>query len=706
MDKTSANRRLAAAVCAGLILLAAAVYWPVVGYGFVGYDDPAMVQENPLVANGLSPDMVLASFTGFNAGFWLPLTLVSLALDVDLYGMNPGGFHLTNLVLFAANAVLFFLALYFLTGSLWASAAAAALFALHPLRVESVAWITERKDVLSGLFWFAALAVYARYARTRSAAAYAGVTVLFALSFTAKPVAVTLPLVLLVLDYWPLGRFGAHADPAAREPFRKLVWEKTPLLALSAAGALATLWAQASCGALTSLGVLTPAERAANAVYAYGASLARFVWPVDLAVVYPHPQYGLTAWPVLASGALLIAATAAFVLLRNRAPFLLAGWLIYLGTLFPMTGVVQSGAQAYADRFTYLPHTGIVLMLAWGGVWLMREKALSRSLTMGGAALVLAAFFTLSSVQVRYWKDSATLFSHALSATKDNWMAHHLLGAALATELDRPAEGILHLKRALELNPSFADAWINLGNAHARAGQYQEAAYAFERALALEPDSTEGHAGLGGALAALGDPEAALAQYKEALQIDPVFAPARNNLGALYMDMGRVDEAVRQYELALSANPFLASAHVNLAMALKTRGRHEEAAGHFQQALAIDPDCARAENGLGILLVEMGSVEDALGHLKRAVEIDPDYKDARFNLGVVLLGAGKPQEALPHLEAAAALCPDDPGAWAAWADALMQAGRPQEAKARVQRALELSPGHPWAAGLARRLKES
>ncbi len=689
-----------------LAALVAAIYFPVHGYGFTEYDDPDTVLENPAVVHGLSAQGVREAVFGTHVGFWLPATFLSLALDRELFGMDPGGFHLTNVALHAACGVAFFWALVRLTGTFWPALAAALLFAVHPLRVESVAWITERKDVLSGLFWFLALLAYTRFVRTRKALDYLAVAACFALGLMAKPMVITLPFVLLILDFWPLRRFGSHADPAGQERPGRLVLEKVPLFFLCAGAAWITLKAQAQSGALTSVSVLGISDRLSTALYAYGMSLSKFAWPANLALVYPYPEYSLASAPVLLSALVLILVTAAAILARKKAPYILAGWLIFLGTLFPVSGVAQSGVQAYADRFTYLPHTGLAIMTAFGGAAMAGRRAGRRLLAAGVLLLCVAGLASASAVYLRYWKDSLILFARTLAVTRDNWLAENLMGAALI-ERERYGEAEGHLRRSVAIHPGFAHSRVNLANALAQTAKEEEAFEEYERALALSPGLADAETGLANLHAQKGNLAEAERLYRKALESRPDLAAAHNNLATLLVRTGDLEGAVRHYQAALDLNPFLASAHYNLGLVCKRMARYQEAFFHFLRAVEIRPGHAQALNAAGTLLAETGKTGPALEYLRKSVAADPESFDARFNLGIFLLREGGFEEALPHLEKAASLGPANPDAWSAWGSVLLSLGRNQEAAERFREALRLSPGHEKArAGLAQALEGS
>lgn len=469
-----------AAIAVGLAALVTWVYLPVRGFEFVNYDDPSYVADNPIVRAGLTWHGLAWAFTTFLTGNWHPLTWLSHMLDVDLFGVDPGSHHLVNLALHAANSALLFLVLLRATAQRWRSALAAALFAVHPLHVESVAWISERKDLLSALFGLLAILAYVGYARRPSLGRYAAVAALLASSLACKPMLVTLPVALLLLDWWPLRR---------RAPLTALVREKVPLLLLVAASSAVTFLAQRSGGAVWTLEGLAIPARLANAVLSYGGYLAKAVWPTSLAVVYPHPALtpaGLPAARVALSAAVLVAVSLLVAWQRSARPFLACGWLWYLLTLVPVIGLVQVGPQGMADRYTYLPLVGIFVACVWAlpdavGTPLRRYAVALAALAAVGSAAIAAR------VQTRYWRDSLTLFSRALAVTQDNQTALRNLGVAYV-ERGQYERGIAALRASLRLMPGDALAWMDLGIALATVGDNAAAGQAFREAVQLRPD--------------------------------------------------------------------------------------------------------------------------------------------------------------------------------------------------------------------------
>ncbi len=569
-----------ASIVVSALLLAAVffVFGQTVHHGFLHFDDPTYVSENPELTEGSTIDKIAWAFTTDCAGNWHPLTWLSHLSDCSIYGVeNAGGHHLTNVLLHAASAIVLFLALRRMTGDFWPAALAAALFAIHPLRVESVAWVAERKDVLSGLFFMLTLWFYAGYAsRPFSLARYLAVVASLALGLLAKPTLVTLPLVLLLLDYWPLGRLQSRqpAEICAGTPGgRRLIVEKIPLFVLAAGSCIVTFLVQRA-GVEAFVDAALP-WRIGNAVVAYVAYLIQFFCPINLAIMYPHPGEDLPLWKIAAAAIALIAISAGVVKLRRRSPYLVTGWLWYLGMLVPMIGLVQVGWQSRADRYTYLPQIGVCIMVAWGVHQAAVSRVAQRWATVGALA-ALAILTGLAYRQTALWRSDETLWKHAIACTENNYVAH------------------LHIAMAMTVQERFPEA----------IEHYQAA----DR----------------------------LAQNKTAKCYAANAVTIATKLGFLYSKMGRLDEAVAQYERALKAEPKNARVHVNLAAVLKNQGRFDDAISHCKIALDIDPKDAMAHNNLGASLEAQGKLFAAMSHYEQAVELRPDFADARGNLAAIM----------------------------------------------------------------------
>jgi len=574
------ERTRATVIGLALAALTCAVYLPVLSHAFVAYDDPEYLTANPVVPAGLTWSGVQWAFTTFHAANWHPVTWLSHLLDVELFGAGPAGPHAVNLLLHVANALLLFHLLRRLTGTLGRSACVAALFALHPLHVESVAWAAERKDVLSACFFFLTLIAYNAYVTSRRASVlqtptsstaepasarqtpYLGATawylaalLLFALGLMSKPMLVTLPFVLLLLDYWPLLR-APHAA------LRALLVEKIPFFALSVVSCLVTMSAQAQGGALRPLAGLSFFERLANVPVAYARYLAKTLWPDDLAFFYPHPG----RWSVVVVGAAtigLVTLTVAAFRAARRLPFIATGWLWFCGMLVPVIGLVQAGGQSIADRYTYLPLVGLFIALVWGATEVARRWSLRPAWLAAAATLTLLACAARTARQIPHWRDSEALFRHALAVTEKNHVAHNNLGGVLLDRGETDA-AVAHFRAALAIDPRFADAANNLGHALLQQGRLAEAVDHLQAALAHAPDDTDLLINLGKARLQEGRVADAIALFSRVLEFVPRHAKAHNNLGCAFAQSGRFDAAISHFEQALAAEPGYVNAQLNL----------------------------------------------------------------------------------------------------------------------------------------------
>jgi tetratricopeptide (TPR) repeat protein len=619
-EKTRPARRyLDAWIYALLFIATVQVYAQTARFDFVNFDDPDYVTANAHVRGGFTAQNVAWAFTSGDAANWFPLTRLSHMLDYRLFGMSGGWHHLTNVLLHSLAVLLLFAFLNRATGRRWLSAWVALLFALHPLHVESVAWVAERKDVLSSFFAMLALWSYVRWVEQPSRYRYGMVALAFALGLMAKPMVVTLPLVFLLVDVWPLGR-----GPRWRE--------KIPFFAMSAASAAVTWWAQAASGAVRTSGQFPLLLRMENAAVSCVVYLFKWFWPSRLAVFYPYPAE-IPAWQA-AAAVIAIAAVSvmAWRSIRNR-PYLAVGWFWFLIMLAPVIGLVQVGAQARADRYTYMPTIGISIMLAWGAAEMLTRVPRAKPVVVALAAAAGVAAAAVSWVQIGYWQDSRSLFQRAVDVTESNYLAHHSLGVALAESPDTLNQAV---------------------------GQYQTA-------LKIQPDYVRAHTDLGSAFAKQGRLSDAMAEYRAALAIDPDLAIPHNNLGNVYVQLGMSSEAVSEYGAALRLDPEYADARKNLAeaeytlgLALAKAGRTFEAVAHLEAALRARADYPEAHNNLGVVLSQDPSrAQDAIGHFQAALRIDPNYADAHVNLGLALSQLpGHIPEAIAQLEAAERIQPD------------------------------------------------
>ena len=664
------DRWLVAGVCIFLAVITFAVFGQTLRYEFVNYDDNSQVYDNSAVKSGLTLKSISWAFKFNQWDYWHPLDFLSHMLDCQLYGLAPAGHHLTNVLLHAIVAILLLLVLRQMTGALWRSAFVAAVFAVHPLRVESVAWVSERKDMLQGVFFMLTIGAYVRYVRhSWSLARYLAVVLLFALGLMSKPTLMTLPFVLLLLDYWPLKRFVPSATPDGVSGTRSAGWrsyrpvvvrmlvEKLPLFMLSAAACVQT----AIVGSNTlfegnkSLPLML---RISNAMVSYVAYMGQMVWPVKLAVLYPFPVRGVPLGEVIGAVILLVFISTVLFSLRQRHPCFLVGWLWYLGMLAPMIGLVQAGAQARADRYTYLPQIGLYLLLTWAAADLCAGWRHRRVMLGGLATVILAALIFCARVQTSCWRNSESLWTHTLACTSDNFIGHMNLGDALF-KTGQVDEAIAQCQQALQINPDQARVHINLGDALFKMGRVDEAIAQYQQALQIEPDYAEAHINFGNALLRKGNVDEAIAQYQLALQIKPDYAEACYNLGNALLQKGQVDEAIVQYQHALQINPNYAVACYNLGTALLQKGQVDEAVARYQRALQIKPDYAEAHNNLGSALLQKGQVDEAIVHFQKALQIKPDNAEACYNLGSALLRKGQVDEAIVHFQKALQINPDD-----------------------------------------------
>jgi tetratricopeptide (TPR) repeat protein len=656
----SDSRRSELIVCFLLAVAVFVVFGRTLGYGFVNFDDDGYFSANYHVRAGLTWSGVSWAFRTGYASNWHPLTWLSFMLDAQLFGTGPVGPHLTNVILHAINAMLLFLLLKRLTGTLWPSAWVAALFAIHPLHVESVAWVSERKDVLSGLFFMLTLLMYARYAQkrprveSRESRAQAGpdldtrpwtfnyglALLFFALGLMSKPMLVTLPFVLLLLDYWPLGRVTSDKWRVTRiqipvpelSTVSRLVWEKLPFVLLSTASCVATIIAQRET--IKSMNVLPFTLRLNNALISIVTYIMQMVWPANLAAFYPY-QLDAPAWQIAGAGVLLLVITVLVFRTAQRFPFFLVGWLWYLGMLVPVIGLVQVGGQSHADRYTYLPQIGLFLVTVWlirnwTTVWRWRRPALGMA-----AFSVVAVLMVCSRKQTAYWQNDESLWTHALACTSGNYTAHNNLGYVLVAQ-GRPEEAIKHYEEALAINPNYAEVINNLGTALLDQGRLDEAAQYYHRAIEIYPGFAEAYNNLGILLTKQGRTAEAIEQYRKAIELNPNRTEFYNNLGNLLARQNQTDEAIKQFQKALEIAPDNAKVRVNLANILTAQGRGDEAMEQYQQALKQMPDSIHAHNQLGLLLQQRGKFKSAIAQFQKVLELEPRHVTAHNNLAWLL----------------------------------------------------------------------
>jgi protein O-mannosyl-transferase len=659
-------------ICLALVLAVLAVFYQVRSFGFINLDDHDYVSKNSNIQAGITLNAAKWAFTTIHTGYWHALTWFSYMLDWQLFGLNAGGYHITNLIFHIANTLLLFIVLKRMTKVLWQSAFVAALFALHPLHVESVAWIAERKDVLSTFFWLLTMGAYVRYAKNPKLKWYLISLVLFALGLMAKPMLVTLPFVLLLLDYWPLNRVSRFNWKI----IYRLILEKIPFIILAAVLSVVTFIAQQSSRAVASLNTIPVRFRICNASISYLEYIGKMFWPARLAFFYPYPVENVSILFTVTSAVLLIAATIFVLRFSKRHRYLFTGWFWYIGTLVPVIGIIQVGSQAMADRYTYISLTGLFIIIAWSLPELLGKLPYRKIVLVTSSFIVLSVFTVLSYFQLSYWKDNITLCRHALEVTKDNYMAHFVMTDMLF-EQNRTEEALWHIyetvrinpdyvpainslgvalgrggkideaigyyKKAIEINPRFVETHLNLASALEAKGRFAEAVEQYRAALTIK-DSPGIHGSLGKALLNMGMFRQAAAEYRIALSAMPDDPDILNGLGCALTNSGEFDEAVSSYNKALHKAPDSISIHLNLGFALTAGGKLDQAVKEYGKILLVEPNNAVAQNGLGIAFAKQGNLDNAVEHFSQAVKINPNYANAKNNLSAALAEKQKSQE--------------------------------------------------------------
>jgi len=659
-------------ICLILALSTFVVFYQVHSFRFVTFDDPDYVYNNPNIQSGITLQAVKWALTVGYAHNWHPLTWISHMLDWQLFGNNAGGHHLTNLIIHIANTLLLFIVLKQMTSALWQSAFVAALFTLHPLHVESVAWISERKDVLSTFFWILTMWAYLRYVKKPKISSYLLIVIFFSLGLMSKPMLVTLPFVLLLLDYWPLERF----DRLEWRTIYRLILEKIPFFILSAASSVVTFLIQRSSKAVATLAGFSIKFRISNALISYIEYIKKMFWPDRLAFFYPiSVKYVSILYAVISAG-LLLAATVLVIRYAKSHRYLVTGWFWYLGTLVPVIGLVKAGSQAIADRFTYMTMTGLFIIIAWG-ISELSEKWPHRKIILWPASLIILFILAICTYQqTRYWKDALTLCQHALTVTEDNYTAHLSMTEPLI-EQGRFEESIWHNTQAVRIEPYCRQALNNLGVSLYKAGRNDEAIDYFKRVIEIDPETADAHLNLaavltdkgdyaeavrhyrialktrdipsihcdlGLALLKLGLFEEAVTEYRKALSQMPNDSDILNKLGYALVHIGQFDEAILLYNKALQIAPDAVNIHLNFGFALTSSGKLQEAAKEYEKILPIQPQNASVHNDYGVVLCRLGEFDRAIEHFNQALQINPQYTDAKNNLSIALAEKQKSQD--------------------------------------------------------------
>jgi Flp pilus assembly protein TadD len=635
----SINAKLLIFAGAAVLLIAVTLtFFPAIHNGFVDFDDPLYVLENPHVQSRFDWQGVKWAFTTGRGANWHPITWLSHLIDYDLFKLRPWGHHLTSVILHVVNTILLFVFLRKTTGALGCSFVVAALFGVHPLHVESVAWIAERKDVLSTTFWMLGMLSYGKWVGQvkstgqGSGLYYAVTIVVFALGLMSKPMVITFPLALLLLDYWPLGRLDTQHRGTRH--FLRLAFEKWPLFLLGIASAGVTYLVQQHGGAMEAKNYFPWVVRFTNIPISYYRYLGKIFYPVNLSPYYIHPRIWPVAEVLLAT--LFLAVLSLIVLrLRRRMPYLFFGWAWFIITLLPVIGIIQVGTQSIADRYTYIPSIGIFIAVCWSLPKLSPESRVAHLITGSATTVVLIILAHLTRAQIAYWKDTVTLFRHALILEPDNNLAHLDLGVGLA-EKGRTAEAMREVREALRLNGDIAEAYLTLGLLLSDEGRFGEAIISFREGLARHPNDAKGRLLLGIALHRLGSLNAAAEEFRTAARLQPELVEAFNNLGMVYREQGKFDAAIEAYRQALATRPAFADAHNNLAIAFYSSGRSGEALSELREALRLNPQSPEFHTNFGICLEGSSKIDEALAEYREAVRLNPTYSTAQTRLNRLL----------------------------------------------------------------------
>ena len=709
-------RRLDIALLLGLIAVTLAVFWPATGYDFINLDDPTFVTSNPHVLGGLTWPNVAWAFQPGPGDYWHPLTWLSLMLDVTLCGTGPAALHRTNILFHAANAALLFLAVRQLTGQRWPAAFVAALFAWHPLRVQSVAWVTERKDMLSTFFWMLAMWAYAAYAGMARREKPPGTTarrwifytlslVFFACGLMSKAMVITLPCVLLLLDYWPLNRVTFRSAAATLPALGRLIREKLPFFLLSAVSGIVTYGTERERKVVITVADTSVVARIQDILGAYERYLAKLFWPVDLAAYYSRPDQW-RGTETLFAAVLIGGLCAGAIWLGRKRPFVFVGWFWFLGTLVPVIGVTRGFGEFMADRFTYIPSIGLGLAVVWAMAEFFSAKFPAKQWVAGAAGgLVLAALVARTRNQLPYWRNSETLFEHDIALNRNDPFAHSQLGAYFSSR-GRMQEALEHFHIAQRLAPEASAISANFGVIMAARGMMPEAIANYLQALKFDPNNAEVWYDLANAEAAQGDWEHAIESYQRALHIYPEYPEAHNNLGNALAAAGRPEEAIAEFQAAVRSYSGFAAAHKNLGNAWLRAGEIPEAIEQYRDLVRLTPDAFGAHISLGDALAAAGNTNAAVAEYRRAAELNPALVTDRVQLDEHLARRARDAQAVEQLRTARRAHPEDPAAHFQLAAGLARLGQTDDAIAELRATLRLNPDFPGARDALQSLTES
>lgn len=685
------SKMMVSFVLVGMIV---GIYFQVYRFEFVGFDDNEYVYENPHVITGISLKNIAWAFTAFHSNNWHPLTWISHMMDCQVFGLHPGWHHLVNLLFHILNSVLLFLVFLKMTGALWQSAFIAAVFAVHPLHVESVAWVAERKDVLSAFFWMLTLWGYQAYIKLPEIKRYILVLLFFVLGLLSKPMLVTLPFVLLLLDYWPLGRIQF---PEKQWDFKnciilqkKLILEKIPLFILSGVSSVMTFGAQSHGGVVKSFETFPMTNRISNAFVSYLAYIGKMIYPENLAFQYPYPET-LDLWKGVVAICLVLLITFLSIRMAPKRPYFIVGWLWYLGTLVPVIGFVQVGMQSMADRYMYIPMVGLLIVVSWGLAEIIQKWKATKKLSVASAMIIIPLLMSVSWKQIGYWATSNTMLDHTLKVTSNNYIAHDTLGVNLFLA-GKTEEAIYHYLKAAQIYPKNYYTQFNLGVARFQQGKIDEAIAHYTKAVSLEPNYAKAHCNLGAAFFQKKEYEKAAAHFLKAITIDPGYVDANYNLGILYYAEGKMDAAISCFLKVTEFRSDFADAYYYLGLAFDKKGAADNAVRNFQAALRLQPNSVEiivllagemlkqknfnaaityyaealklapdnlvAHHNLGVAFFNLGQVDRAIQHYIKAIKINPSFADGYFNLGGALYAKGNIDGAVLCFKQALEIKPD------------------------------------------------
>jgi len=681
-----------------LIAITLFSFYGVKDNSFLNMDDDVYVTDNARVKEGISWENIKWSFSTIYFGFYYPLTWLSHMLDYEIYGLNAGGHHITSMIIHIVNTLILFFALYRMTRKEWRSFIVAGLFAVHPLHVESVAWISERKDILSAFFFFLGLMFYSYYVEKPSIKRYILVMLSYLLGLLSKPMVITFPFVLLLLDYWPLERMEIFEEKKRKggdgkerwQKVWKLVLEKIPLFLFIPLFSFLTFYAQKKTGAVADIVSAPISQRISNAIISYVAYLKKMFIPLNLIPYYPFPMKKIEIGVVLINLAILVAITFFIIIYAKKHKYFLSGWLWYLGMLVPVIGIVQIGGQAMADRYTYIPLLGTFIIVVFYLAELCEKNDLFRISAMTASVVILAGFVYLTKYQIKNWKDNVTLFSYTLKVDPQNFFAHNSLGSALLLE-GKTDEAINHFLEAIKNEPGYYSAHFNLASAYLELGKYQdavehyklsfiekedaggfnnvgfallkqkkydEAEVWFKKAIELDSNLLDARINLANTYRDSGKLEEAIAQYKEILKIKPDSLSIVNQLGLALAKTGKLQDALEVFKRCVDSNPNSEEYQRNYGNALSDLGRNEEAIEHYQKALQIRPDSYLALNSYGLALAKMGKLKESIEKFKSAVMNNPNFIDGYINLGYAQLQTGDIDGAIFNFEKALKIDPN------------------------------------------------